>query len=193
MEIVEWISAILVTLVIKISWTLRQTMGSMEHTNNNSRNNAQGNDSLYYTAYIEADHSEEVNENQFNANLERSLPSTNGHGRKSLVTSTPQAKNPNGQDVVSPGYSYIEEAPKEQDGATNSTPVMDCYERELIYHFSMIKMPTEEDANVIRTTFARGKISPETELKYRQFLQSPISTRGRHRGRKVSQRKNIRL
>ncbi|KXJ75618.1 hypothetical protein RP20_CCG011393 [Aedes albopictus] len=189
MEVVEWISAILVTIVIKISWTLRQTMESMEQVNTHPP--MAPDDSLYYTAYIEVeDYSEEANENENNSNLERSQRSLDGSPKeavKTIATSTPRAKNGSAvQTIVSPGFSDIEEAPKD------TSPDKERCEGELVERFCMMKMPTEEDAEAIRTTFARGKISPETEIKYRKFLQSSPSA-GRSKTSKGTLRKNIRL
>lgn len=154
-------------------------------------------DSLYYTAYIEVeDYSEEANENENNSNLERSQRSLDGSPKeavKTIATSTPRAKNGAAlQTIVSPGFSDIEETPKDCGENKDTSPDKGRCEGELVERFCMMKMPTEEDAEAIRTTFARGKISPETEIKYRKFLQSSPSA-GRSKTSKGTLRKNIRL
>lgn len=164
----------------------------------NPANSPQIDDSHYYTAYIEVDYPEEVNENENNSNLEKSRCSIDGDSKKtvkSIATSTPRSKNGTvGHTVVSPGFSDIEEAaPKDAaECKSNPAPETGYYERDLADRFCLMKMPTEEDAEAIRTTFARGKISPETEIKYRKFLQSSPSA-GRSKASKGSLRKNIRL
>lgn len=199
MDIIECFGAIIVSLVIKMFWTLNRTMESIEELHNESHDNSRHqDDSVYYTASIQEDyhHPEVVNENKDNSNQQRSQPpavtADVENVRKSVVTSTPQAKNVAALDIISPGYSDIEEFPKETIGGKHSTPRRAQYEQELVNRICMLKIPTEEDAEAIRTTFARGKISSETELKHKQFLESPL-TKCKPRGPKASQRKHIRL
>ncbi|KAL9702594.1 hypothetical protein quinque_006112 [Culex quinquefasciatus] len=179
-DVVEWLSAILVTLVIRISWSLRQTMATLEEQNTSN--------SRYYSARNDLDvtHQENDAPNMESVSKTPQLAKSSTEVEKSVVTSTPLGKGVLAEQMVSPNLSDIIESPRDF-AHKEPTPEGLRYERNLVDQFCMMRMPTEADGEIIRTTFARGKISPETEIKYRKFLAAPVARP------RLPQRKHLRL
>lgn len=210
-ELFEWLSAILVTLVIKISWALRQTMESLE------AERATANNTRFFSAYADMDYSDNAIANVAHHASFEQVQGTSMDKKSILmdtenpspVTSTPVLKGGKSERILSPNVSEInnqplremsvdlslESVPAEREPSPENiqrererTPEALRRERQLIEHYCMMYKPTESDGEVIRTAFARGPLSPETQLKYRKFLNAPVSNQ-----KKFCRSKNLRL
>uniref|UniRef100_A0A0E3W2B4 Uncharacterized protein n=1 Tax=Anopheles gambiae TaxID=7165 RepID=A0A0E3W2B4_ANOGA len=178
MELVEWISAIVVTIVIKISWSLRQTMESLHD---------RPSDPSYFTSY--AEQLVEVDD-EVGTHLERSR----------VVEMNRDAERENGQRVT-----LLTSTPVLSSGASNSLLMYtlepsncssiynleqeEIIQEEFLKSISKRRKDYEIDHHLlsqfdcIRTPRAPVKLSPDTAIKYQRI----------HTRQPNNQRKYLRL
>lgn len=195
MEVVELMSAVIVTLVIKICWTLQQTMERLHdrHSLNNDRSLYQS--ALHVPAVAATPNVSNTEQSNVLSEYRKSFDESSGD-RLLLITSTPLAHTSDTEMMLSRNYSsicYSEERGRDRtlNRMKEAFPDHKHRNHQAENQLDDLPKPSHVPSEIRCPLPSSGStLSPDTAKKYLQLVQASV----RHQQRKMLyKRKNIRL